>query len=204
MEAGGPNGPITLRAYVPEYKGDSGTLRRDVTRVSPVAPFLLFLLPPVPSERSLMHDCRFYSNARPCKANAMALANLLADSRFAITSTSRPNRTSSRLRVSRHVERRVNVATLLRRVSKRCTRIVRIPRLKSAERKSLVRWNSIFLCRSRGSEGRCLARGEQRLLENSCYSPVFVYRHAARCPRAPVVLTGFRHPHAVSPHQTHK
>lgn len=33
MEAGGPNGPITLRAYVPEYKGDSGSLRYDVTRV---------------------------------------------------------------------------------------------------------------------------------------------------------------------------
>lgn len=31
MEAGGPNGPITLRAYVLEYKGDIGTLRDDVT-----------------------------------------------------------------------------------------------------------------------------------------------------------------------------
>lgn len=35
-------------------------------------------------------------------------------------------------------------------------------------------------------------------------SAVLVHGHAARWPRAPVALTGFRHPHAVSPHQTHK
>lgn len=85
MEAGGPNGPITLRAYVVEYKGDSGgTLRRDVTRVF-VAPTLLLSLLDRPSGYILMHDCRFYSNARPCKANAMALANLSSDSRLAVT-----------------------------------------------------------------------------------------------------------------------
>lgn len=93
VEAGGPNGPITLWDYVPGYKGDSGTSRYDASRISPSVPILpwylflslsLFLYSSY-DFTSLMHDCRSYSNARLCKPEMMALTNPRYDSRLGDT-----------------------------------------------------------------------------------------------------------------------
>lgn len=76
--------------------------------------------------------------------------------------------------------------------------IIRVQCKKSIEIKSKVRLETI------GDDSIAFVGGGGTLGEQLLLAGTRPRGHAARCPRAPVALTGFRHPHAVSPHQTHK
>lgn len=135
--------------------------------------------------------------------NAMPLANLPNDSRFAV-----PRRDGVE-EASRLCHLSIGTPTFslpfphfyftytvsIRNPNYSDSLVHRVPIIrcrKSIEIKSKIRSGTI------GDDSIAFVRGGRG------GSPVLVHGHAARWPRAPVALTGFRHPHAVSPHQTHK